>query len=36
MPGETKTIGITFDKKYLKGSNPVFYMEGRNKNTEKI
>ncbi|MDR0431072.1 MAG: discoidin domain-containing protein [Tannerellaceae bacterium] len=36
MPGESKTISITLDKKYLKGSKPSFYVEGWNKRTTKI
>lgn len=36
MPGESKTISITLDKKYLKGSKPSFYVEGWNKQTTKI
>ena len=36
MPGESKSISITLDKKQLKGSNPSFYVEGWNKRTTKI
>jgi hypothetical protein len=36
MPGESKTILITLDKKYLKDSKPSFYVEGWNKQTTKI
>ena len=36
MPGESKTISITFDEKYLKGSKPVFYIEGWNNLVNKV
>jgi hypothetical protein len=36
MPGESKTVGIKFSRKYLKGYRPVFYLEGWNKKTQKI
>ena len=36
MLGESKTISVTIDKKYLNGSKPQFYMEGWNQKIQQI
>jgi hypothetical protein len=36
MPDESKTITVSFDKKYLRGGSPEFYVEGWNKQLQKI
>ncbi|GAB6011923.1 glycosyl hydrolase 2 galactose-binding domain-containing protein [Viscerimonas tarda] len=36
MPGESKDITIEFNSKYIKGGKAEFYIEGFNKQTEKI
>jgi beta-galactosidase/beta-glucuronidase len=36
MPGEFKTVSIKFSAKYLKDSNPEFYLEGWNRESDKI
>ena len=36
MPGESKTITVEFNPKYLKGGHPVFELSGWNTKAETI